>query len=353
MKSIKGLLVLFLFLTGLFYYNSCDETVTNQIIAQLVTHGWVVGDQLNGYGYILNTIDAGDNWTRQGDSSILAGIDLNDLAVIDKQTVFVVGTQGSIILTTDGGSIWQKQTTPTDVLSSNLVSVYALDRNNAWISGEQNVVLHTVNGGNTWDRITITGAPVNMLLQGICAADMNNIWGAGQDGSGLGYIYNSTDAGTTWNRINPSVVPPDSAAWIGVKAVSVNNVWVHGGKGKLIHTTDAGQTWTHVANPNQWFNDLNDMSMYDANIGYFACDFDHIMSTTNAGINWSSQITTSPPLNQFLVGVHTISSTTAWIVGRDASHYNVGKIIYTTNSGTDWILKDSTSTRLWKIAFVK
>ena len=251
MKSIKGLLILFLLLTGLIYYNSCDETVTNQIIAQLVTHGWIVGDSLDGYGYILRTTDAGETWTRQGDSSMLANISLSDLAVIDKQTVWIVGTQGTVLLTTDGGSNWQKQTTPPNDLTENLSSISAIDRNIAWISGGS-LVLHTVNGGSTWNRVTISGAPTGVNLQGICAADENNIWTAGQGPLGSeGYIYYSSDAGISWNRIIPSVMPPDSAGWIGVKAISVNDIWVHGGVGKLIHTTDKGQTWIQLPKPTE------------------------------------------------------------------------------------------------------
>lgn len=358
MKSFKLLLVLFLLLTGLVYYNSCDETVTNQIITELVTHGWAVGIPNNGYGYILSTTDAGNTWTRQGDSSMLANIELLDLAVLDKQTVWVVGSQGTVILTTDGGINWQKQTTPPGEIISNLESISVLDRSNAWISGAESVILHTMNGGSTWDRVTITGAPSNVQLQGICAADVNNIWAVGQNTLGSeGYIYNSTDAGTSWNRIIPSVMPPDSAAWIGVEAISVNDVWIHGGDGKLIHTTDNGQTWTHVPTPFEAPGtvggpDLNDMSFINANTGYFACDNDNILYTNNSGVSWDTS-TAPPPYPQFLVGVHTISQTTSWIVGHSTGYPPGGKIIFTTNGGTTWNLKMQTSTSLWKIAFVK
>ena len=354
MKSLKGLLILFLLLTGLFYYNSCDETVTNQIIANLITHGWIVGDSLNGYGYILRTSDAGDTWTRQGDSSMLANISLTNLAVIDKQTVWIVGKKGTIILTTNSGESWQKQVTPPTDLTDDLSSISAIDRNIAWISGGS-LVLHTVNAGSTWNRVIISGAPTGINLQGICAADVNNIWAVGQGNSGSeGYIYYSSDAGINWNRIIPSVMPPDSATWIGVKALSVNNVWIHGGVGKLIHTTDSGQTWTHVPTPLEGStigSDLNDMSFYNANTGYFACDQNHIIHTTNAGANWSLFIV--PSSNEFLVGVHTISPSTAWFVGQSASYYQEGKVVYTTNSGADWNLKMLINNDLSKIAFVK
>ena len=354
MKSIKGLLILFLLLTGLIYYNSCDETVTNQIIAQLVTHGWIVGDSTGGYGYILRTTDAGDTWIRQGDSSLLANISLSDLAVVDKQTVWAVGTQGTVVYTTDSGNSWQKQNTPPNDLTEDLSSISAVDENNAWISGANGLVLRTVNGGITWDRVTIPGSPAGLVLQGINAADVNNVWGAGRDGLGLGYIYNTTDAGVTWSRINPSVMPPDSANWIGVQAITVNDIWVHGGLGKLIHTTDGGQSWTHVSTPLEWQqvgSDINDINFYDANTGYFACDQNHILHTTNAGTNWS--LYTAPSTNEFLVGVHTISPTTAWMVGQSASYYQEGKEVYTTNSGATWNLKMLLNNDLSKIAFVK
>lgn len=355
MKYLKSLIITILFLTGIIYYNSCDETVTNQIIAQLVTHGWIVGDSLDGYGYILRTTDAGDTWIRQGDSSMLANITLTNLAVIDKQTVWIVGTKGTIILTTNSGDSWQKQITPPIDVTTGFESVYALDHNNAWASGGTSLVLHTVNGGSTWNRVTVTGAPPDVNLQGICAADQNNIWAVGQDQMGNeGYIYYSSNSGMSWSRIIPSVMPPDSAAWIGVKAISVNDVWIHGGVGKLIHTTDGGQTWIHVLTPLEWStigSDLNDMSFYNANTGYFACDQNHIIHTTNAGANWS--VYTAPSTNEFLFGVHTISSSTAWFVGQSASYYQEGKVVYTTNSGATWNLKMQINNNLSKIAFVK
>jgi len=356
MKILKSLIFIIFLLTCIIYYYSCDETITNQIIAQLVTHGWVVGDSTDGYGFILNTTDAGSTWNRQGDSSMLANISLNDLAVVDKQTVWIVGTQGSIIHTNDGGSSWQKQTSPPTDVSINLESIYATDKNNAWISAGSSLVLHTVNGGNTWNRVTVTGAPSDINLQGICAADENNIWTVGQDSSGNeGYIYHSSNAGTNWNRVTPTIMPSDSATWIGVKALNVNEIWIHGSVGKLIRTTDAGQTWIHIPTPLEQGigGDLNDLYLYNENIIYAACDWNHILFTTNAGTNWQLQNAPTPPSNQFLFGVHATTASTAWVVGISAGFPQQGNLIYTTNSGTNWQLKMVTNNNLSKIAFVK
>ncbi len=91
--------------------------------------------------------------------------------------------------------------------------------------------------------------------------------------------------------------------------------------------------------PYGWFtqtsgttSNLNGVKFFDVNTGTVVGQSGKILRTTNGGTNWIAQ--TSGTTNH-LFGVHFINPNTGWAIG------DIGTILKTTNGGTNWITQTS------------
>jgi photosystem II stability/assembly factor-like uncharacterized protein len=62
--------------------------------------GWIVGNEFRGGGYILKTVDGGENWTKEDGVTTHP---LTGLHALDSKRVWVFGANGTILATTQGG----------------------------------------------------------------------------------------------------------------------------------------------------------------------------------------------------------------------------------------------------------
>jgi photosystem II stability/assembly factor-like uncharacterized protein len=111
------------------------------------------------------------------------------------------GANGFIRHTSDGGTTWVPQSPATD---DHLVSFFFLDDQNGWALGYGGRVQRTTNGGEIWQ---FAGAVGHFYAYEILMTDEMNGWiSVGnpfqQDPgyNGRGYIYRTTDGGTTWDE---------------------------------------------------------------------------------------------------------------------------------------------------------
>jgi len=348
-----------LFLIGLIFWAvfiviSCKKDDTEPPPVDQTQIAWVVGQQdSNLYGNILYTEDGGETWERQGDSVLMSGIDLENLYVLDKKNVWIVGTNNTLFKTTDGGKTWVQ--VPTPVIPSNppLSSISMPDHNTVWISGGNGVVMKTLNGGTNW-----TLYDTNFFhcggMQGIYAINEQVVYVVGhfdKEKGPRGFIARTNDGGSSWD----SIQLPDNYhkhSWIGVKATDINHVIIYGETGHYANTTDGGLSW-NVADPIDP-GDINSLVMLSNKIFWGACDFDQIYKTLDGGASWIFQSAQGVgPSNQYLVGIDALDSKTALIVGQSAGYSPRGKIIKTTNGGDTWVLKDTCKTNLYKVAYAK
>ena len=74
-------------------------------------NGWIIGTPpVDGYGVILHTTNGGGLWVRQGSTSDVPGVELNNVKAVDARTAWVVGDADSgfgVILHSAGKSVWR------------------------------------------------------------------------------------------------------------------------------------------------------------------------------------------------------------------------------------------------------
>jgi len=315
-----------------------------------VVVAWAVGSMdTAGTGMILYSSDAGDTWVRQGDSVLLQGVDLNNVAAINQLKAWVVGSGNHIFHTNDGGKTWLTVTPPVIGSQPNLSGISADPDNGIWISGSGGVVYHTTDEGVTW-TVFDTNFFRKALLQGIHAVTSRIVYVAGElvSGPGYGYIARTLNGGQSWDSI---VLPNgfNQHNWIGVSAADVNNVVVYGATGHYAITDNAGASWKTPAAISP--SDINCMVMLSRLSMWGACDYDVIAKTFNAGGSWVIQPSAGAQ-GYFLTGIDVYYSQTALIVGMSPSSV-AGKILKTVDGGNTWSLKHNCSSQLWKVAFAQ
>jgi len=176
-RKIEIIYILIFFVSFLFF--NCSKDTTGPSNGDGPQIGWAVGEPSGGYGRILHTTDGGETWTRHGDSTAMANINLGGVFAMDSLTAWVVGggfQSGAIFKTTDGGNTWIDQTQKGKI-DVELGEIYALDENTAWVVGEEGKTFYTIDAGNTW-TVKETGLD-SAQLSSVVAFDAQNIWVCG------------------------------------------------------------------------------------------------------------------------------------------------------------------------------
>jgi len=241
-------------------------------------HAWAMGD-IDDYSYdnVEKTANGGLDWVRQN-TGLDAGASIVDIAALDVNTIWAVGSGETIIRTNNGGWTWTLQNYITPIMDEWLMGISAADASTAWAVGSYGTILKTTDAGATWLE---QDAGYN-IFSGVAAVDAQTAWivGAGAN------IYKTTDGGATW-------VLQDSGAadsLSGISAVDASTAWAVG-------------TW-NMAGPSD-----------EASV---------ILKTTDGGATWVQQdSTTEAPLYD----VCAVDAATAWAVGKD------GTILKTVDGG--------------------
>ncbi|MFH1160159.1 MAG: YCF48-related protein [bacterium] len=323
-----------------------DDPVNTNVVA------WAVGLQDTDFiGVILYTNDAGETWARQGDSSWLTGIDVNNVWAIDQKNVWIVCSGNRIFRSLDGGTSWIQVLTPPLPGDPNLSGISILDNTTIWVSGEHGTVYQSVDAGNNW-TVYDSNFFHRGLMQGIHAISQNIIYVVGEFNTGKGargFIARTLNGGVTWDSVS---LPGNynSHYWIGVVATDSNNVVIYGQEGHYAVTNNAGHSW--LTKDPVTAGDINCLVMLSPASFWGAFDYDQIFKTYDGGKTWVSQVSQGPS-NQFLVGIDTYYSQTALIVGEAADTTRSGKILKTTDGGNNWSLRHVCAAKLQKVAFAK
>lgn len=177
-------------------------------------------------------------------------------------------TETQIVRTNDGGITWYNVTPPDMTETGYSVDWFVLDNENVWIqqpdfanypfSGFQ---YHTSDGGINWSKITVpySGAKISFL-------DPNNGWALADLGVGAGSnavaVYQTSDAGATWNmnfvndpnQASASDSLPLGGLKFGLTPLDMQTAWIFGvvyapGTPYLFRTDDGGRTWSPVQLP--------------------------------------------------------------------------------------------------------
>lgn len=307
--------------------------------------GWSAGSAQGGAGTILNSVDSGATWTRQGVGQI-ANVDMSGVAAVDENTAWVVGSSdgySTLYRTTDGGATWVRKGDADSLPDAELFKVVALDADTIWAVGK-GAILHTNDGGQTWTN-QCPPAYSETGIQGVWTTDGQVVWAGGgpvydpDSDSTFALILKSSDGGATWQRLTGQDDSSPVRDWShinGFTAADPMTAWAEGGGYQeglgnvMLQTTDGGASWT--AYDGGGILDGNEIHAVDANV-VWAVNDGTIFRTLDGGQTWEA-VGTSP---NYTMGVWASSDQQAWacVSGVDAGQL-YGEIHHTTDGGTTW-----------------
>ena len=354
----KQTILFSMMLTIIVVTNSCSkkEDKTPTILKNKCA--WVSGQEdCTGYGLILYTPDAGENWVRQGQGQAsLQGIDVVDIWAVDEDIVWAVGSKNRILRSQNGGQGWFQIQAPVHPANPELLSISVINRNNIWISGGNGAVYNSTDGGNNWTMFD-TSFFHSGGMQGIWAITPEKVYVVGGIGgkksAERGFIGYTLNGGATWD----SVFPADDYnrnEWIGVTSAG-NTIVVYGGKSHYMVSTNGGTTWINDSIPSTGGvdgSDINHLIMLNPQTWWGALDEGHIYITTDGGSIWTAQ-KTGQVGGYYLVGIDAWDRQLALVVGTSEQVPKNVPILKTSNGGTLWEVKYTCNSDLNKVSFIK
>lgn len=146
--------------------------------------------------------DGGDTWSVISNTLLCGNLSsMSTVDIVDANTAFIGGNNGFMFKTINGGAAWSYVITPTMSISSpNIIGIDFISPTEGFIN-KAGKIFKTTDGGTTWTDLTsgfVSSIP-NFTLShslggGVCAIDANTLYV-----SGKGYIYKSTNGGTSFS----------------------------------------------------------------------------------------------------------------------------------------------------------
>ncbi len=282
--------------------------------------GWIITDgrtSSNDTGYILRTIDGGENWKIQFGQPM----QLNCVQFIDDYIGFVVGGSGSgtgrIFKTSDSGNHWFNIST----FSSLFVSLFFINEDTGWVCDDNPFdggLWKTTDGGNSWQR----QLDRHYFVQRIFFLNKDTGWITTEEANSK--LYKSTNGGQNWN-----LQFIFSGGVEDVFFVSKDTGWITGGGigFGISKTINGGDSWFPANNPTPFGQSR--LFMVSNRIGWAGSGLNRVVATKD-GDNWFYQY--SPSFNTYSVSF--VDSLTGW--------GGTSILVHTTDGGPVAVMQDNT-----------
>ena len=316
--------------------------------------GWAVGSVSGGFGMILHTVDGGNTWTRQGDTSTIPNSLIEAVRAVDSLNAWVVGDAsngyGTILKTQNAGETWERLPQSSGIPNSCFSDLSVLSASDIWVAGSNNTIIHTTDGGNSWTAMSDPAYDI-FGMTSISAVDASNIWVSGSTMNDA-VIIHSTDGGTSWTAEGDSVLLTDFPL-ISISAFDQDHCWTVGHGYTVAKTVDSGVNWDLCVpdslqrTPSGY--DANGVCPTSVNRAWVAMDYGKIYFTENGGDSWTHQSVPDIAHGYYLLRTCATDQNTAWTTGQGIP---AGIILHTTD-GTTWSLQTvPTNTGFSDVSFV-
>ena len=288
------------------------------------------------------------SWSLLG--TIPSGADINSIAVVDQNIIFVAAKGNFLYRTLNGGTTWELKNTGL-AASGDLYGISAIDSLNCWVgwlSATQSPasIYRTTNGGTSWQlQWTLAGSfpdGIKMFTPdyGIAIADPT--------ATGQPYQFRyTTNGGNTWNLSPTSPIATNEYGIINAfDFVDTNIIWVgsantnvSGTTCKIYRTTNGiNGTWLNTAVSGKGGSNgvaYQAIAFTDKNNGLSGSSGSDIVKTTDGGVTWT---VVTPPTGQTAFSVLDMvglkdGSNVIRVSLADATAYHCFK---TTDLGTTW-----------------
>ncbi len=283
---------------------------------------------------ILKTTNAGAQWTKLKETN--GGFELTGIYFQNENTGIAIGGDynkkskvnyyGIIFRTTNGGLTWDS-TVFSNICFRKLCFVNSLTGYaGGWTYYPNPSLFKTTNGGVNWTPVI--NLPGLESVTGISFINENTGWAAGDSIGGENQgVIKTTNGGNSWFiaayfgdempcQIYSTTFINENTGWIG--GVKFYPVW----GGMILKTTNGGMNW--VLQANHCNNELYEIFFIDGNTGWAASDGPMMQKTTNGGVNWNVQTIQQ---TSWIHGVKFLDANVGWCAGTD------GHIFYTLNGG--------------------
>ncbi len=306
------------------------------------------------------------SWITQSTGFTAASRGLNDIKIVDANTVWALAYDGTTAATTvqeftkttNGGTTWTPGTINVGNTTNLITNISPISATTAWVGSVNSTaglggVFKTSDGGATWvaqnaTAYTATGA----YFDSVHFFDANNGITIGDPVGGEFEVYKTTDGGTTWTQVPAASLPnplTNEASYTGGYAAVGPNLWFTTSSGRLYRTPDMGTTWTVSQAPLTDFGGAAQSGAIDFSTPTNGCLLKtagtviSFYTTTDGGTTWSAASTFSGGYNRllsYIPGTNTIVAT-----GQNATAPSVAGSSYSTNNGTSFTSIDTGTQR--------
>ncbi|MBW7899827.1 MAG: T9SS type A sorting domain-containing protein [Candidatus Brocadia sapporoensis] len=270
----------------------------------------------------------------------LPNMQLSDIFFLDSLSGWAVtgnsepnDTSGYILKTIDGGDNWDLKFTDFRDFSR----VKFLNENTGFVSGGFGTgarLYKSTDGGENWFNLSIPGGG-QIYFSDLSVINEDTLWVVANN-SLVGGVFRTTNGGISWQvQYSAGLHNPERIymydANLGFISTTSNT--------KLRRTTDGGATWTEI----QGVKGFTDLQFIDENTGWKARSVETVEYSTNGGLNWISQPLVQKDSNIIFSRVFELSVLNKDIIwGFGTSWYlfpNLqirGMIHFTTDGGDTW-----------------
>ncbi len=224
------------------------------------------------------------------------------------------------------------------ITDKNLLAVKFFDSNTGIAVGDSGTILLTKNSGVSWNKIN-SNTKYTLRAVSLIGNSMGFIVGGDYSQTlqkYVGVVLKSTDKGETWKIIREGnndlyhtvFFTSENIGYVGGTGTSLSSLDYNPA---LKRTTDSGMSWQSCNYP----ADLNASPIYsikfvNSNVGY-ACGAGISLKTTDAGLNWFNQ--TSSSFNaQYFYDQHFFDEANGFQFGQN--------VIRTIDGGKSWVFKN-------------
>ncbi len=282
------------------------------------------------------------------------------LSVVDENTVWASGTDGTVIRTIDGGKTWSVLPVP-QAEKLDFRGIHAFDANTAVIMSSgpaeqgQARVYRTADAGKHWDLV-LEEKTSGAFFDAVAFWNTKHGILVGDPVEGHFMLFTTDDGGATWHRVPSKNLPPalekEGAFAASNSCLTVegeNNVWFATGGAsvaRVFRSTDRGQSWQAVETPLHPANastGIFSLAFRDAQHGIaVGGDYAHptaspapnILTTEDGGRTWQPSPPSDPP-GLFFSGV-AFQSETVWAVGSNGMNWRTPEGKWHKRSGDNF-----------------
>jgi len=312
---------------------------------------------------LTSTINA--QWTSQATGFSAASRGLNEIKIVDANTVWGIAYDGSglgldiqeFTVTTNGGDSWNPGIIDVGNTALQITNISPVSGTTAWVGAFDSTdglggVFKTSDGGATWEPQNSAGFTTvgESWFNVVHFFNANVGLTMGDPEGGEFEIYKTINGGTDWTRIAGSALPNPLSGEYGYNggyATAGGTFWFTTNKGRVYRTTDQGVTWTVAQAPITDFGGTAQngrIYFSDANNGYLqknvvagAVTTRTYATTTNGGTTWSA----TAPFTGTRFILNYIPGTTTMVATSQAAP--VGTSV-STNNGATWTDIEPTGT---------